>query len=60
MRVMVVPIETGALDTVTVGLIQGTGGFGNNWTSGDHPNYCYDIPMCETCIRMFITYIHRT
>ena len=28
-----------ALGTVSKGLEQGTGGFGNKTTSGDHPNY---------------------
>ena len=40
MKVTIIPIVTGALGTVTKGLIRGTGGVGNNRTSGDHPNYC--------------------
>ena len=40
MKVTIIPIVIGALGTVTEGLIKGTRGFGKNWTSGDHPNYC--------------------
>ena len=37
---MVILIVIGALGTFTKGLIgTGTEGFGNNRTSGDHPNY---------------------
>ena len=38
MKVMVIPIVIGALDTVTKGLIKGTVGLENKRTSGDHPN----------------------
>ena len=32
-------IVTGALGKVTEGVVKGTGELGNNWTSGDNPNY---------------------
>ena len=37
MKVTVMPIVTGGLDTVTKGLVQG--GLGNNGTGGDCSNY---------------------
>ena len=39
MKATIIPILTGAIDTVIKELVQGTGGLGNNWTSGNYPNY---------------------
>ena len=40
MKVTFIPIVIGVLGTVTKRLVgKGTGGFGKNRTSGDHPNY---------------------
>ena len=38
MKMTIMPILIGALDTSYQRIVKGTGGFGN-WTSGEHPNY---------------------
>ena len=39
MKVSVISVEIGALDTANKGLLKGLGGLGNKRTSGEHANY---------------------
>ena len=39
MKVIIIPILTGAFGTVTKGLLKGIGRFGSWWVSGNYPNY---------------------
>ena len=43
MKVTFIRIIIGVLRTVTEMINKGTGGLGNEWTRGDHPNFFADI-----------------